>query len=71
MVDERPLPVDLDDRQPLAVGGLELGHAGDVDLAKRKAELLARGLDDRARTVAEMAALRRVEDERRSAGRYG
>ena len=29
-VDERPLAVDLDDRQPLPVTALELGDAGDV-----------------------------------------
>jgi hypothetical protein len=34
VVDERPLPVDLDDRQPFAVLLLELWVATDVDLAQ-------------------------------------
>ena len=36
-IDESPLAVDLDDRQPFAVAGLERRIAGDVDLPKRDA----------------------------------
>ncbi len=41
VVGEAPPAVDLDDRQPLPVFGLEGGVAGDVDLAQVEAELLA------------------------------
>jgi hypothetical protein len=40
VIDERPLPVQLDDRQPLAVDGLELRIAADVDLLELETELL-------------------------------
>jgi hypothetical protein len=68
VVDERALAVDLEDRQPLAVARLEPGVAGDVDLAELERPLGSHLLDDRARPVAEMAALRVVEDDLR---RYG
>jgi hypothetical protein len=53
-VRERPLPVDLDHRKRLAVGGLELGRAADVDpLEVAGANLV----DDLERPLAEVAAL--------------
>jgi hypothetical protein len=63
-IDESPLSVDLHDRQPLAVGGLELRVAGDVDLVEGLAALG----EDGARPLAEVAALGREEDDPR---RYG
>ena len=62
-VRERPLAVDLDDRQPLAVAGLELGVAADVDLLELEPELVPRGVDDALRGRAEVAALGVVEDD--------
>ncbi len=61
VVGEDPLAVDLDDRQPLPVPGLELRIARDVDLLEREAELGAELLELLARPVAEVAALRVVE----------
>ncbi len=61
VVGEDPLTVDLDDRKPFAVAGLELRVARDVDLLEREAELGAELLELVARPVAEMAALRVVE----------
>jgi hypothetical protein len=43
------------------VDGLQLGIAGDVDLLDGKAELGPQLLQHRARTVAEVTTLRRVE----------
>jgi hypothetical protein len=63
VVDEGALAVDLDDGQPFAVPRLELGIAADVDLAKLEAELVARLGNDRAGPLAEMTALRVVEDD--------
>jgi hypothetical protein len=59
VVDERALAVDLDDGDPLAVGGLELRDAADVDLL----EVGALCLQDRSRTVTEMAPAGRVEPD--------
>jgi hypothetical protein len=61
VVGEDPLAVELDDREPFAVAGLELRVAGDVDLLEREAELGPKLLELRARPVAEMAALRVVQ----------
>jgi hypothetical protein len=61
VVGEDPLAVDLDDREPLPVAGLELRVARDVDLLEREAELAAELLELLARPVAEMAALCVVE----------
>ena len=44
--------VDLDDRDPLAICGLELGIAVDGDLAQVEAELVARSTDDTPRRLA-------------------
>ena len=63
-VGEGALAVDLDDRDRLAVGGLELGDAGDVDpLEVAGADLL----DDLERPLAEVAAV--GEEERDSRDR--
>jgi hypothetical protein len=65
VIDETAPSVDLDDRDPLAVGRLELGIAVDDDLAQLEAELFLRGADDASRSGAEMAARRGVEDDLR------
>jgi hypothetical protein len=65
VVDEAPLAVDLDDRDPLAVGSLELGIAVDRDLSQDEAELVACRTDDAPGRLAEMAARRGVEDDLR------
>jgi hypothetical protein len=61
VVDEGALALDLDHGQPLAVARLELGIAGDVDLLELERAVLARGRDDRARPLAQVAAPRVVE----------
>jgi hypothetical protein len=58
-IDEGALAVDLDDRQPLAVCRLQRRVAGDVDLAVRDIF----GVERLARELAEVAVLRRVEDD--------
>jgi hypothetical protein len=63
VIDEAPPPVDLHDRDPFAVAGLELGFAVDRDLSQLEAELLVRSRDDAPGRLAEMAALRGVEDD--------
>jgi len=63
-VDEGTLAADLDDGQPLAVGGLELVDAGDVDLVEGNAFRPER----RARNLAEVAAATDVEND---PGAYG
>jgi len=63
VVDETPPAVDLDDRDPLPVLGLQLGVAVDRDLAQLEAELVPRRADDAAGGLAEMAARRGVEDD--------
>ena len=59
MVDEGALAVDLDHRQPLAVAGLELRVAGDVDrlVGHSEAVELAAG------ALTEVAPVRRVDDD--------
>jgi len=64
LIDERARTVDLDNGQPFAIARLELGDAGDVDLAV--SDVL--GLERPPRALAEVAALRGVKDDRR---RYG
>jgi hypothetical protein len=68
-VDERPLVVDLDDRQPLAVPALELGVAVDLDLLE--AVLPELGGQRRARPLAEVAAAPAVEDDLSDRRPYG
>jgi hypothetical protein len=65
VMDETAPSVDLDDRDPLPVGRLELGIAVDGDLAQLEAELFLRGADDASRSGAEMAARRGIEDDLR------
>jgi len=55
-VDERALPADLHDRQPLAIALLQLGHAGDVDLVELERELGLELRQRRARPLAEVTA---------------
>jgi hypothetical protein len=68
VVREAPPAVDLDDRQPLAILGLERLVAGDVDLAKPEAELVPEGSHLRQRPLTEVAALGVVDDD---VGGYG
>lgn len=68
VVGEAPPALDLDDGQPLAVFGLERVVAGDVHLAQQKAELCLERPDLLERSVAEVAALRVVDDD---VGGYG
>jgi hypothetical protein len=63
VVREAPPSVDLDDRDPLAVLGLETGIAVDRDLLQLEAELFLRGADDAPSRRAQMAAGGRVEDD--------
>jgi len=60
-VDEGPLAVDLDHRQPLAVARLQLRVAGDVDLVVGEGDLAAERGELPLRAVAQVAALRLVE----------
>jgi hypothetical protein len=62
-VRERPLAVDLDDRKPLAVAGLELRVAADVDLLQVEPEVVPSGTHDTLRSSAEVAPLGVVEDD--------
>jgi hypothetical protein len=63
VVDEAPPAVDLDDRDPFPVLGLERGVAVDPDLPQLEAQLVARRADDAACGLAEMAARRGVEND--------
>jgi hypothetical protein len=63
VVDEGPLAVDLDHREPLAVLGFELGVASDIDLLEREGYVGADALDDPASTLAQVAALSVVEGD--------
>ena len=56
VIDETPPSVDLHDRDPFAVRGLEFGIAVDRDLPQLEAELVARRRDDTPGRRAEMAA---------------
>ena len=58
-VDECPLPVDLHHREPFPVLGLEASITRDVDLLESCAALL----EHASRTLAEVAALRVVQDD--------
>jgi len=68
VVGKPPPSVDFDDREPLAVFGLEGLVAGDIDLAEREAQLGLERPDLRERPLAEMAARRVVDDD---VGGYG
>jgi hypothetical protein len=63
VVDEAAPAVDLHDRDPLAVGGLELGIAVDLDLSQLEAELVACSGDDPPGRLAEVAARRGEEND--------
>ncbi len=63
VVDEAPPAVDLHHRDPLAVGGLELGIAVDCHFAQLEAEFLPRSRDDAPGRLAEVAASRGEEDD--------
>jgi hypothetical protein len=63
VVDETAPPVDLDDRDPLAVRGLELGVAVDRHLPQIEAELVVRSGDDAPGRRTQVAARRGEEDD--------
>jgi hypothetical protein len=54
-IGECPLSLDLDDRQPLTVQGLELGVTGDIDLLELKRLLDPYGLQHAPRGRAQVA----------------
>jgi hypothetical protein len=62
VVNEGALAVDLDDWKPLAITRLQIGVAGDVDLAEGEVELGLERAQDRARPLAEVALLRVIQD---------
>jgi hypothetical protein len=64
-VDESALAVELDDREPLSIGRLELRVARDVDLFEGRAA----PEEDGPGTLAEVAALCVVEDDPRDRSR--
>jgi hypothetical protein len=68
VVREAPPAVDLDDREPLPVHGFKGVVAGDVDLAEIEPELRLEGPELLERPLAEVAALRVVDDD---VGGYG
>jgi hypothetical protein len=68
VVGENALALDLHDGQPLAVAGLELGIAADVDLLELERMPGTHGLEHAASTLAEVTAGRREE---RDANGYG
>ena len=68
MVGEGAFALDLDDRDPLAVPRLELGVAGDIDLAQVELDFVPELAEDAACPITEMAALRGVEDDVRDYG---
>jgi hypothetical protein len=68
VVDEGPLAVDLDDRQPLAVAGLEFRVAADVDLFELELVLLPKPCERAQGTLAEVTAFGVVDDDPRDQG---
>jgi hypothetical protein len=62
-VGERRLAVDLDDRQTLAIRGLERGVAADVDDLELERVLEPHSLHHLERAFAEVAARRVVDDD--------
>jgi hypothetical protein len=66
VVRESAPSVDLDHREPLAVLRLERRVAGDVDLPQRKAQLVPQRSELLEGALAKMAALRVVDDDRRT-----
>jgi hypothetical protein len=65
VVRERAPPVDLHDREQLAVAGFELRVARDVDLLKIERDLVADRSERRPRAVAQVAPGCAVEDDAR------
>ena len=63
VVGEAAPSVHLHDRQPLPVLGLERGVAGDVHLAQLEAELVPERAHLCERALAQVAALRVVDDD--------
>jgi hypothetical protein len=63
VVRERSPPVDLDDREQLAVAGLQLRVTGDVDFLERERQLVANRRERVARAVAQVATGGVVEDD--------
>jgi hypothetical protein len=62
VVGKTPPAVDLDHRDPLAVRRLELRVPADVDLSQLEAELPAQPTHLLERALAEVAALRVIDD---------
>jgi hypothetical protein len=62
-VREAPPPVDLDHRDPLTIRRFERLVAGNVDLTEVEVQLLSQSCEDVARTVAQMATRRAIEDD--------
>jgi hypothetical protein len=63
VIDESALAVDLHDRKPLPVPGLELRVASDVDFVELEVDLLPGVSEDLPRPLAQVATLRVVEDD--------
>ena len=61
VVDEGPLALDLDHRQPLAVSRLQLRVVADVDFVEVEGNLGADLFEDPPRALAEVAALRVIQ----------
>jgi hypothetical protein len=68
VIRERALAVDLDHRQPLAVGRLQLRVTGDVDVGELEGRVHCDGGERLPRPLAEVAAGSVVENDLR---RYG
>jgi hypothetical protein len=63
-----PLAVHLDNRDPLAIPALELGHARDVDLVDGETELGRESPELVPRPLAQVAVLRDEECDGRAQG---
>ena len=68
VIRKAPPSVNLDDREPLPVLGLERVVARDVHLAQSEAELGLKPPHQRERPLAEVATLRVIDDD---VGGYG
>ena len=68
VVHERAVAVDLHDGEPLAVAGLQVRLARDVDLLELEPELVPRSRNRLASPLAEVAPRRVIEDEPRGYG---
>jgi hypothetical protein len=68
VVRERLPAVDLDHRQPFAIAGFQRWVAADVDLEEVEVDLVLHPEQDIARTLAQVTALRVVQND---AVRYG